>query len=105
MHELNLNSMSCFEAVPRLGGVWRAADELGISPSAVSQKIRKLEQQFGVKPFRRERQRLLLTSDGERLFQTTTQAFRMMRDVHSAIARQRQNRDFILRVSPSFGVR
>ncbi len=105
MRELNLNSMSCFEAVARLGGVSRAAEELGISPSAVSQKIRKLEQQFGVKLFRRERQRLLLTLDGERLFQTTTQAFRMMRDVHSAIVRQRENRHFILRVSPSFGVR
>ncbi len=104
-HDLNLNAMNYFEAVARLGGVSKAAEELGVSPSAVSQQIRQLEQQFGVRLFRREKRRLLLTLDGERLFQTTTQAFRMMRDVRSAIQRQRENRHFIMRVSPSFAVR
>lgn len=103
--DLNLNAMNHFEAVARLGRVSKAAEELGVSPSAVSQQIRLLEQQFGVKLFRREKRRLSLTLDGERLFQTTTQAFRMMRDVRSAIVRQRENRHFIMRVSPSFGVR
>ncbi len=104
-HDLNLNAMNYFEAVARLGGVSKAAEELGVSASAVSQQIRQLEQQFGVRLFRREKRRLILTLDGERLFQTTTQAFRMMRDVRSAIVRQRENRHFIMRVSPSFGVR
>ncbi|MDV4169351.1 LysR family transcriptional regulator [Rhodovulum sp. FJ3] len=103
--DLNLNAMNHFEAVARLGGVSKAAQELGVSPSAVSQQIRQLEQQFGVRLFRREKRRLVLTGDGERLFQTTTQAFRMMRDVQSAIKRQRKNRHFIMRVSPSFAVR
>lgn len=101
-HDLNLNAMNYFEAVARLGGVSKAAEELGVSPSAVSQQIRQIEQQFGVRLFRREKRRLILTLDGERLFQTTTQAFRMMRDVRSAIQRQRENRHFIMRVSPSF---
>ena len=100
-HDLNLNAMNYFEAVARLGGVSKAAEELGVSPSAVSQQIRQIEQQFGVRLFRREKRRLILTLDGERLFQTTTQAFRMMRDVRSAIQRQRENRHFIMRVSPS----
>ena len=104
-HDLNLNAMNYFEAVARLGGVSKAAEELGVSPSAVSQQIRQIEQQFGVRLFRREKRRLILTLDGERLFQTTTQAFRMMRDVRSAIQRQRENRHFIMRVSPSFAVR
>lgn len=103
--DLNLNAMNHFEAVARLGGVSKAAEELGVSPSAVSQQIRQLEQQFGVRLFRREKRRMTLTLDGERLFQSTTQAFRLMRDVQSAIKRQRENRQFILRVSPSFAVR
>ncbi|OCX61711.1 transcriptional regulator [Thioclava sp. SK-1] len=105
LKDINLNAMNHFEAVARLGGISRAAEELGVSPSAVSQQIRQFEQQFGVRLFRRDKRRLSLTLDGERLFQTTTQAFRMMRDVRSAIQRQRQNRHFILRVSPSFAVR
>ncbi|SLN62863.1 Glycine cleavage system transcriptional activator [Aquimixticola soesokkakensis] len=105
VNDFNLNAMNYFEAVARLGGVTKAAEELRVSPSAVSQQIRQLEQQFGVRLFRREKRRLLLTLDGERLFQTTTQAFRMMRDVRSAIQRQRENRHFNIRVSPSFAVR
>lgn len=105
LKDLNLNAMNYFEAVARLGGVSKAAEELGVSPSAVSQQIRQFEQQFGVRLFRRDKRRLFLTLDGERLFQTTTQAFRMMRDVRSAIQRQRENRHFIMRASPSFAVR
>ena len=105
MRDLNLKATEHFEAVARLGSVTKAAQELGVSPSAVSQQIRSLEAQFGVKLFRREKRRLLLTLDGDRLFQTTTQAFGALRNARSAIAGPRESRGLALRVSPSFGVR
>ena len=105
MRDINLNSMEYFEAVARLGSVTKAATELGVSPSAVSQQIRQLEMQFGVKLFRREKQRLVLTLDGDRLYHTTSQAFRAIRNARSAITRQRETRHLALRVSPSFGAR
>jgi len=105
IRDINLNAMVYFETVARLGRVTKAAEELGVSASAVSQQIRLLEQQFGVRLFRRQKQRLSLTLDGERLFQTTTQAFRSIRDVRTAIVRQRESHHLNLRVSPSFGVR
>ncbi|MFV0359432.1 LysR family transcriptional regulator [Tropicimonas sp.] len=105
LKEVNLNGMRYFEAVARLGQVARAAEELQVTTSAVSQQIRLLEQQFGVKLFRRHNRRLVPTEDGERLFHATSRAFRMVADVHSAIVRQRHSRQFIMRVSPSFGVR
>ena len=105
MRDINLKATEYFEAVARLGTVTKAAAELGVSPSAVSQQIRLLETQFGVKLFRREKRRLVLTLDGDRLFQTTTQAFGAIRNARSAIARQRDVRNLIIRVSPSFGVR
>ena len=83
--DLNLQSMAHFEAVARLGGVIRASEELQISPSAVSQQIKLLEQNLGVKLFHRERRHLRLTIDGERLFQTATQAFQSIREVRTAI--------------------
>ncbi|MEO1331408.1 MAG: LysR substrate-binding domain-containing protein, partial [Pseudomonadota bacterium] len=76
-----------------------------VSPSAVSQQIRLLESQFGVKLFRREKRRLTLTLDGDRLFQTTTQVFAAIRNARRAIGRQHDQRGLIFRVSPSFGVR
>ncbi|GAA0285154.1 LysR family transcriptional regulator [Rhodovulum strictum] len=105
MRDINLKATEYFEAVARLGTVTRAAAELGVSPSAVSQQIRALETQFGVRLFRREKRRLTLTLDGDRLFQTTTQAFGALRNARSAIGRQRDMRALTIRVSPSFGVR
>ncbi|WP_073011505.1 LysR substrate-binding domain-containing protein [Roseibium suaedae] len=105
MRDLNLKATEYFEAVARLGSVTKAAAELGVTPSAVSQQLTLLETQLGVKLFRREKRRLNLTIDGDRLFQTTTQAFGAIRNARSAITRQRDLRNLIIRVSPSFGVR
>lgn len=105
MRDINLKATEYFEAVARLGTVTKAAHELGVSPSAVSQQIRLLETQFGVMLFRREKRRLVLTLDGDRLFQTTTKAFSAIRNARGAIARQRDVRSLAIRVSPSFGVR
>ena len=102
-NEINLNGMLYFEAVARLGQVAKAAAELGVSPSAVSQQLRSVEQQFGVKLFRRDRRRLILTMDGEQLYRAANLAFSTLRDARSAILRQREQRQLILRVSPSFG--
>jgi len=100
-----LNGMLYFEAVARHGGVTKAAEELGVSASAVSQQIKLLEQQLGVRLFFREKRQFRLTADGERLFHSTSAAFRMIRDARQLVARQREPRQLILRVSPSFGVR
>ncbi|WP_075220495.1 LysR family transcriptional regulator [Acuticoccus yangtzensis] len=105
MHDINLKAMHHFEAVARLGSVTLAAHELAVSPSAVSQQLKTLETQFGVRLFRREKRRLVLTADGDRLFRTTTQAFGALRNARSAILRQRHMRSLTVRVTPSFGVR
>lgn len=105
MRDINIRATEHFEAVARLGSVTKAAAELGVSASAVSQQVKLLEEQFGVRLFRREKRRLVLTLDGDRLFQTTTQAFSAIRNARSAITRQRDTRNLTLRVSPSFGVR
>lgn len=105
MRDINLKATEYFEAVARLGTVTKAAAELGVSPSAVSQQIRVLETQFGAKLFRREKMRLILTLDGDRLFRTTTQAFGAIRNARSAIIGRRAFRNLTIRVSPTFGVR
>lgn len=105
MRDINLKATEYFEAAARLGTVTKAAAELGVSPSAVSQQIKLLETQFGVKLFRREKRRLKLTLDGDRLFQTTTQAFAALRNSRNAIGQQRGQRSLNMRVSPSYGVR
>ncbi|WP_374302413.1 LysR substrate-binding domain-containing protein [Paracoccus sp. (in: a-proteobacteria)] len=101
----NLNSLAYFEAVARTGRVTDAAAELGVSTAAVSQQLKQLEEQWGVKLFRRQDRRLSLTLDGEMLFQTTTAAFRMIRGARPAVLRQSDSRQLSMRCSPSFAVR
>lgn len=101
----NLNTLAYFEAVARTGRVSLAAEELGVSPAAVSQQLKLLEEQWGVRLFRRKDRRLTLTLDGEMLFQTTAAAFRMIRGARAAVLRQQDIRQLNLRSSPSFAVR
>ncbi|MDP2778780.1 LysR family transcriptional regulator, partial [Devosia sp.] len=88
MRDINIKATEYFEAVARLGTVTKAADELGVSSSAVSQQVTILERQLGIKLFRREKKRLVLTLDGDRFFKTATQAFRALRNSKSAIVQQ-----------------
>lgn len=58
---INIRATEHFEALARLGTVTKAVGELGVSTSAVSQQIKQLETQLGVKLLRREKMRLVLT--------------------------------------------
>ncbi|RVB28255.1 LysR family transcriptional regulator, partial [Mesorhizobium sp. M7A.F.Ca.CA.001.07.2.1] len=49
----SLNGMRAFEAAARLGSVKDAAEELHLTPSAVSRHIRALEQNLGQDLFER----------------------------------------------------
>lgn len=71
MRDLNTNLLlwlRSFERVAEAGGVTRAADALCLTPSAVSQHIRNLEEELGLRLFRRERGKpLVLEVAGEAL--------------------------------------
>src|SRR5215472_13824597 len=59
-----LNALKSFEAAGRYQSFTRAAEELNVTQGAVSQQVKTLEIQLGVKLFNRERQRLTITSAG-----------------------------------------
>ena len=101
----NLNAYLYFEAVARRGTITRAAEELSVSPSAVSQQVKLLEQRLGVKLFRRNGRVLSLTLEGEQLFQSSTTALRLLRDAGRHLGKTRETHRLNLRVTPSFGVR
>ena len=56
-----LNALRVFEAVARLGSVRRAAEELCVTPPAVSHQIAKLEEHLGQALFTRSGRNLLMT--------------------------------------------
>jgi len=59
-----LNGLKAFEAAARSESFTRAAEELNVTPGAVSHQVKALEDTLGLRLFHRERQRLILTEAG-----------------------------------------
>lgn len=70
-----LNALRAFEAAARLGGFALAAEELGVTPGAVSQHIRTLEDWLGAPLFHRRSQGVILTDLGAATAPALTGAF------------------------------
>jgi LysR family glycine cleavage system transcriptional activator len=70
-----LRALHAFEAAARHHSFGAAANELGVTPTAISHQIRQLEEACGVKLFQRRPRPLLLTSAGARLYPALRNGF------------------------------
>lgn len=70
-----LNALRVFEAAARHLSFTKAADELNVTPGAVSQQIKALEDFIGSKLFRRTRRTLLLTDAAQASLPILREAF------------------------------
>src|SRR3954471_5528824 len=70
-----LNGLRSFEAAARHLSFTRAADELGVTPGAVSQQVKSLEGALGIMLFRRLPRSLILTDEGEAYLPSISSAF------------------------------
>ena len=83
-----ITTLLAFEAAGRLGSFSEAAGELGLTQSAVSQQMRKLEQLTGQRLFLRRGTVVRLTGAGEQLFKTVgTTLAGLAADEHLAAGR------------------
>jgi DNA-binding transcriptional LysR family regulator len=71
----NLNDLAAFAAVAREQSFTRAAAKLGVSPSALSQTIRNLEERLGLRLLTRTTRSVASTQAGERLLRTIAPRF------------------------------
>jgi len=65
--DFDIDLLRTFVAIAVTGGFARAGKRVGRSQSAVSLQMKRLEAQAGVRLFRREGRRMVLTADGRRL--------------------------------------
>ncbi|MFV0665728.1 LysR substrate-binding domain-containing protein [Denitromonas sp.] len=70
-----MHALAAFEAAARLGGFAPAADELCVTPSAVSHRIRQLEQQLAMQLFERTSSGVRLTTAGRLYLGRVREAF------------------------------
>jgi DNA-binding transcriptional LysR family regulator len=73
-----LNGVETFLAVARHRNFRRAADELNVTPSAVTQAVRALETRLGVALFVRTTRSVGLTEDGERILTKAEPAYQAL---------------------------
>ncbi len=86
---LPLRAISVFEAVARLGSFKAAADELNLTPSAVSHQIRSLESDLGLSLFLRESGGVKLAPAAAEYAETVQTLLEQMRAATDGIAVRR----------------
>jgi DNA-binding transcriptional LysR family regulator len=96
-----IHALTAFEAAARLGSFARAARELCITQSAVSHRIRVLEEQLGTTLFTRGHMQVVLTPDGQAFLKDVRRAMRQLEEAADALGPEASRR---LRVtsSPAF---
>lgn len=100
-NNIPLSLLRAFEAAGRSGSFRSAASELGLTPSAVSHAIRKLEDQLGARLFRRQARAIELTTEGQTLMRHAGEAFDVLRRGMESVS-TRAPHLLRLHVAPSF---
>ncbi|MFO0293322.1 MAG: LysR substrate-binding domain-containing protein [Rhodospirillales bacterium] len=102
-----LHHFRAFEAVGRLGSLRRAADELHVTPGAISQQLRKLQAELGVALLEKDGRRLRLTDAGRQLMAASGVALGELSGCIDGLATRAAGRDrrrLVLSVPLSLGV-
>jgi DNA-binding transcriptional LysR family regulator len=100
---MDWDKLRIFHAVADAGSLTHAGDTLHLSQSAVSRQIRSLEESLSVTLFHRHARGLILTEQGELLFEATKS---MAKRLDAAAARIRDSEDEVfgeLRVTTATG--
>ncbi|MDE1464263.1 LysR substrate-binding domain-containing protein [Spartinivicinus poritis] len=98
----HLGAMRAFAKAAQLSSYSKAADELAITQSAVSQQVRTLEQALGVRLFTRVGRTMQLTEAGENLFQYVDQGLGLIREGINRVQQEELAGELKVTLSPAF---
>ena len=100
-----LNALKAFEAAARHMSFTKAAEELNVTPGAVSQQIKTLEVFIDAKVFRRTRRTLFLTDNGQAALPLLREAFAKLEEASAALAAPGDARRLNVSVAPSIAAK
>ena len=100
-----LKALLAFEAASRHGSFAQGAEELGVSPSAVSHQIQQLEAFLGVPLFQRHAGRAVLTSAGQTYAKEIAHAVGVISGATALVAPQSQAGHLVIASGPSFAAK
>jgi DNA-binding transcriptional LysR family regulator len=93
------SDMTAFVRAVELGGFSVAARELGLTPSAISKLVTRLEDRLGVRLLNRTTRRLALTPEGEAYFHRTQRILADIDEAENEVAQFRAQPKGLLRIN------
>jgi LysR family glycine cleavage system transcriptional activator len=102
---LPFRAIAVFHSVARAGSVSRAAEALGVTPSAVTQQIQGLEAYLGTSLTSKSGRRVVLTESGERYYEMIGEEFDRIAEATQFIRGFRSVATLTIRASPSLATK
>jgi LysR family transcriptional regulator, glycine cleavage system transcriptional activator len=100
-----MRAVQAFEAVARCGSVTAAAEELCVSPGAISQQIHNIEEALSASLFERRGRSLTLTSWGRMYYERVRVAFDQLRLAQDTLQLARTKPGIVISALPSLAMR
>ena len=100
-----MNALRAFEAAARLLSFNKAAIELSVTPAAVSQQIKKLEENLGVKLFHRRNRAITLTEEANVLLPGVRDGFNRLENAVAELIRLNRSQRITVGATPSFAAK
>jgi len=104
-HLPSLNGIKAFESAARFESFAKAAEELNVTPAAISRLVRLLEESLGIALFERTPNRLALTPAGLRYRDGLTPALDQIAAATEAVAAAARPKVLTVGVGPTFAIR
>ena len=95
---MRYSQLKAFHSVATYGGFSRAAEAILQTQPALSEQVRKLEQEYDILLFHRERKRVRPTEEGKNLFLLTKRFFEVEQQVEDFLSETRSAVDGTLRI-------
>ncbi|OZG74801.1 LysR family transcriptional regulator [Hahella sp. CCB-MM4] len=101
----SLSALRAFEAAARYQSAKRAAEELSVTPTAISHQIRLLEDELGLALFVRKPRQLILTTQGKELQSVLSDSFDSIAAVVQRLKTKPERQAITLSTTPAIAVR
>lgn len=104
MGYMPLNALKVFDAVFRHGTFYGAAEELNVTPSAISHQMRHLEEWFGTSLFERRGKQLKFDADAASLAKSLRLAFADIDHACHVVRKKNKEHQLTIAVIPSVAI-
>lgn len=100
---MNTKQLSYIVEIAKWGNMTKAAQELYVAQSALSQYLTRLEDSLGVSLFVRSKNAMLLTPEGELYVEAAKKMIQIQEDLYDSIASMNRDKELHVCFTSSFG--